>query len=388
MIATLQRLLLGSLRRQMVTGMVLTVALMMSAFVWDLTQRQQQVVLEQQSRQAVGIARSVAVTGSIWLASRDVSGLQEIVLGLSNYPDLRYAMVLDTQGQVLAHTEPMRRGQYLTDLPATAELQVLQRGAHLVDVFSPVLLNARPIGWVRVGLAGTALETGLSNVTRGGVIYLLVAVFLAAIFSAIVSLMLTRRLAAISRVVSAVESGQSGLRVEVSGTDEAAQLARQFNTMLDALAQRDRALKDSESFKTVILDSVAAEIAVIDSNGVIVAVNEQWRRFALDNSILPGQPAPQTGVGANYLNACQSGDDLASVGAALARDGIRAVLGGARLISAWITPAIRQTSSVGSAWSCGPWARTFAAAWPSPTPTSAPSSWPNATSSFAARCWS
>jgi PAS domain-containing protein len=344
MIATLQRLLLGSLRRQMVTGMVLTVALMMSAFVWDLTQRQQQVVLEQQSRQAVGIARSVAVTGSIWLASRDVSGLQEIVLGLSNYPDLRYAMVLDTQGQVLAHTEPMRRGQYLTDLPATAELQVLQRGAHLVDVFSPVLLNARPIGWVRVGLAGTA--------------------------------------------VSAVESGQSGLRVEVSGTDEAAQLARQFNTMLDALAQRDRALKDSESFKTVILDSVAAEIAVIDSNGVIVAVNEQWRRFALDNSILPGQPAPQTGVGANYLNACQSGDDLASVGAALARDGIRAVLGGARLISAWITPAIRQTSSVGSAWSCGPWARTFAAAWPSPTPTSAPSSWPNATSSFAARCWS
>jgi diguanylate cyclase (GGDEF)-like protein/PAS domain S-box-containing protein len=328
MIATLKRLFLGSLRRQMVTGMVLTVALMMSAFVWDLTQRQQQVVLEQQSRQAVGIARSVAVTGSVWLASRDVAGLQEIVLGLSNYPDLSYAMVLDTHGQVLAHSEPVRRGQFITDLPATAELQVRQRGAHLVDVFSPVLLNARPIGWVRVGLAGTALESRLAQVTRGGVVYLLVAVILVAIFSTIVSLLLTRRLAAISRVASAVESGQAGVHVEVSGNDEAAQLARQFNNMLDALAQRDRALKDSESFKTAILDSVAAEIAVIDGSGVIVAVNEQWRRFALDNSNLPGQPAPHTDVGANYLKACGLDDSRGSLGAALAHDGIQAVLDG------------------------------------------------------------
>ena len=328
MVAALQRLFLGSLRRQLVTGIVLAVALMMSVFVWDLTQRQQQVVLEQQSLQAVGIARSVAVTGSAWLASRDVSGLQEIVQGLSKYPDLRYAVVLDTHGQVLAHTEPMRRGLYMTDLPPTAELQVLQRGAHLVDVFSPVMLNARPIGWVRVGLAGTGLEARLAQVTRGGVIYLLVAVILVAIFSAMVSLLLTRRLAAIFRVASAVESGQTGLRAKVSGNDEAAQLARQFNTMLDALAQRDRALKDSESFKTVILDSVAAEIAVIDHNGVIVAVNEQWRRFALDNSNLPGQPAIHTDVGTNYLNACQPGDNRGSLGAALAHDGIQAVLDG------------------------------------------------------------
>jgi len=138
MLATLQRWLLGTLRRQLVTGMVLTVALMMGAFVWDLARRQQQAVLEQQSRQAVGMARSVAVVGSVWLAARDVSGLQEIVLGLTNYPDLRYAMVLDTRGQVLAHSEAERRGQYLTDLPTAAQLQVRQQGGHLVDVFSPV----------------------------------------------------------------------------------------------------------------------------------------------------------------------------------------------------------------------------------------------------------
>ena len=330
MLANLQRLFFGTLRRQLMTGMVLTVALLMAAFVWDLTRRQQQAALAQQSSQAVSIARSVAVAGPVWLAARDVSGLQEIMHGLSSYPELRYAMVLDARGEVLAHTEAERRGQFMTDLPPQPTEQVRQRGAHLVDVFSPVLLNDRPIGWVRVGLAGTALEASLAQVARSGLLYMLVATLLAAAISAAVSRLLTRRLAAISEVASAVELGHTGLRVSASGDDEAAQLARQFNTMLDALAQRDQALKDSEAFKTVILDSVAAEIAVIDRSGTILAVNEQWRRFSLDNSNRPGQPAAQTDVGTNYLVMCNASnsDGRASMGAALAHDGIAAVLEG------------------------------------------------------------
>ena len=330
MLATLQRLFFGSLRRQLMTGMVLTVALMMAAFVWDLTRRQQQVALAQQSSQAVGIARSVAVAGPVWLAARDVSGLQEMVHGLSSYPELRYAMVLDARGEVLAHTEPERLGQFMADLPPQPTEQVRQRGAHLVDVFSPVLLNGQPIGWVRVGLAGTVLEASLAQVARSAVLYMLAAILLAALISAAASRLLTRRLAAISEVASAVELGLTGLRVTPRGNDEAAQLARQFNTMLDALAQRDQALKDSEAFKTVILDSVAAEIAVIDRDGTIVAVNEQWRRFSVDNSNAPGQPAPHADVGANYLAMCDATRSAcrASLGAALAHDGIAAVLEG------------------------------------------------------------
>ncbi|APW48077.1 diguanylate cyclase domain-containing protein [Rhodoferax antarcticus] len=330
MFGTLQRLFFGTLRRQLMTGMVLTVALTMAAFVWDLTRRQQQVAVAQQVSQATSMARSVAASGAVWLAARDASGLQEIVHGLSSYPELRYAMVLDARGELLAHTEPERRGQYLTDLPAQPAEQVRQRGAYLVDVYSPVMLNGRSIGWVRIGLAGTALEASLAQVARNGLIYMLVAIILAALISAAVSRLLTRRLAAMSEVANAVEQGQAGLRVATDGDDEAAQLARQFNTMLDALAQRDQALKDSETFKTVILDSVAAEIAVIDRSGTILAVNEQWQRFSVENTNLPGQRAPHTDVGANYLEMCIDSNSIhrASLGVALAHDGIAAVLEG------------------------------------------------------------
>ena|GEM_PF-1097194 len=324
----LQRWLLGTVRRQLVTGMVLTAALMMGAVVWDLAQRQQQAALAQQSSQAVGIAHSVALAGSIWLAERDVGGLQQMVQSLANYPDLRYAMVLDTRGQVLAHSDAGRLGQFQTDLPPVMAPQVRQQAGPLVDVFSPVVRQDRPIGWVRVGMAGPSMDAGLSQAIRDGLMYALAGVLLAALLAEVVSRLLTRRLQRISRVASAVESGQSMLRADVPGHDEAAQLARQFNTMLDALAQRDRALKDSESFKTAILDSVAAEIAVVDRAGTILAVNAQWRCFALDNSLRPGQPPSNTDVGANYLEACDPHDGHASVGAALARDGIQRVLDG------------------------------------------------------------
>jgi diguanylate cyclase (GGDEF)-like protein/PAS domain S-box-containing protein len=263
------------------------------------------------------------VASAAWLASGNANGLQDIVQSLSSYPGLRYAMVLDPQGQVLAHTEPVQRGHYLTDLPPNPGLQLQQRGDHLVDVFSPVLLNNRPIAWVRIGLAGAGLDAGMAQVVRDGVMYWLLGIALAAMFSVVASRVLTRRLATISRVAGAVEAGQTQLRAAVQGHDEAAQLARQFNTMLDALAQRDHALQDSEAFKTVILDSVAAEIAVIDHNGILLAVNEQWRRLCADNN---GQPAPNTCV--HYLAACSATRNHARLTSALAREGVQDVLAG------------------------------------------------------------
>ncbi|OQW85773.1 MAG: hypothetical protein BWK72_20520 [Rhodoferax ferrireducens] len=68
--------------------------------------------------------------------------------------------------------------------------------------------------------------------------------------------------------------------------------------------QVEAELKQSEAFKDVILNSVAAEIAVIDNRGIILAVNERWRQFGMCNNLEPGQPAPNTSVGSNYLSVC------------------------------------------------------------------------------------
>lgn len=88
------------------------------------------------------------------------------------------------------------------------------------------------------------------------------------------------------------------------------------------------ALKESEAFKNVILNSVDSEIAVLDYDGVILAVNDQWRRFSLLNGSNPGKLDRSVDVGANYLAVCEAVTGPESSEVRLTIEGIRGVLTG------------------------------------------------------------
>jgi diguanylate cyclase (GGDEF)-like protein/PAS domain S-box-containing protein len=272
----LRRMLAKTLRRQLVVGMVLVVSATMTLFIWDLTQRQKTALLELQIDQAQALSRSVATSAAVWLAARDYGGLQEIVQGLSSYPDLQHAIILDTHGLILAHSEAAREGQYLSDLPQRAELALVGPVSSMVDVASPVLIAGQHIGWVRIGLGRHSLDAKLAGINRGGVIYALIAMLLSAIFSTLAARHLTRRLRAIQHVADAVRAGASGLRANVSGEDEAAQLALQFNHMLDSLAQREEAQKQSESLFRAVFDNAAVGIAQLSIDGQFLQINQAF----------------------------------------------------------------------------------------------------------------
>ncbi len=274
MLKALTRVLAKTLRRQLVVGMVLLVSATLSLFIWNLTQRQKAVLLEQQSDQAVALSRSVSTSAAIWLAARDYSGLQEIVQGLASYPDLQHAIILDTRGLILAHSDDGRAGQYLSDLPEQPEVTLMQRGAGMVDVASPVVIAGRHIGWVRIGLGRHSLDAKLSSINRDGILYALMAVLLSVVFSTLAARHMTRRLHAIQKVADAVQAGASGLRASVSGEDEAAQLAQQFNRMLDSLAQREEAQKQSEALFRAVFDNAAVGISQLSVDGRFLQINQ------------------------------------------------------------------------------------------------------------------
>ncbi|MFZ4537447.1 EAL domain-containing protein [Propionivibrio sp.] len=79
--------------------------------------------------------------------------------------------------------------------------------------------------------------------------------------------------------------------------------------------------QNCEAFNLAILDSISAQIAVLDRNGVIVAVNKAWRSFAAENGTNPGKLTGFTHIGVSYLDACRTS-------AGEARDGIISVLNG------------------------------------------------------------
>jgi len=77
-------------------------------------------------------------------------------------------------------------------------------------------------------------------------------------------------------------------------------------------------------FYCTVLDALPEQIAVLDGDGFIVAVNEAWRKRGMAHG------HGGTGVGANYLDVCRSAEGAGADNAALAAGGITAVLTGSR----------------------------------------------------------
>ncbi len=310
--------LFGSLRRRLSLGMTLIVAMMMSLFILDTARRQQEAALERQAAQALALADSIAISSAVWVTSRDFAGLQEIVDGLGRYPDLRYAIVLDPHGQVLAHSDKSRRGLFISDLPDAAQPKVLQRSLRLVDVAAPILLEQYAVGWVRIGLGGDSLQAELAEIQRKGLLHILGAILLSLLFATLTGRYLTRRLDAIAQVADAIQAGSAGRRAQLTGNDEAARLGRAINAMLDALAERESELRRSETKLATILDNVSAQIYLKDAQGRYLYANRlvcEFFQAPLDRVI--GQddrrfldPATFRAVQINDARVLQGGETL------------------------------------------------------------------------------
>ena len=106
------------------------------------------------------------------------------------------------------------------------------------------------------------------------------------------------------------------------GRAEQRHVAILFNDITER-KRAEEALRRTQELNQAVLGSVAANIAVLDREGHIIAVNEAWKRFAYENE----GAALADCVGVNYLQVCrdaqQSGD-----GGPAALNGIQAVLDG------------------------------------------------------------
>ncbi len=90
----------------------------------------------------------------------------------------------------------------------------------------------------------------------------------------------------------------------------------------------EKALEESERFARATVDALSAHIAILDENGVILAVNHAWRMFGLENS--PNNLQLNVCEGANYLSVCDTAIGPNSAGGAIMAAGIRAVMEGER----------------------------------------------------------
>ena len=283
---SLRKPFLGSLRMQLITGMVLINAVIILSFIAYLTGHQRRTLRTVQQAQVQDLARNLANAAVPWVSSRDLAGLQEIVMGLKGNPQVIYAMLMDDQGRVLAHTDPGKRAQFVQDLPdASSPWPILDRGS-ITEAFAPCVLGANRIGWARVGFSGGLGQAEMAKVERAGALVALLSTALIVLLSAGVGRSLTRRLYLIRRVSSALVAGERNRVIPPLGADEIGDLGRDLNAMLLALkAGEDKILAMNVNLESMVVDrteALTASHAQLRTLFDTLKTSEERLRLALD----------------------------------------------------------------------------------------------------------
>jgi signal transduction histidine kinase len=125
----------------------------------------------------------------------------------------------------------------------------------------------------------------------------------------------------------------AGINLDISGLKRAENALHEVNESLEALVaqrtaeaeSRAQALAESERFAHATIDALDSALCVLDGRGIIIAVNQAWRDFAIENG---GQP-DKLCEGSSYLAACDAATASFPVAAAVAR-AIREALAGKR----------------------------------------------------------
>lgn len=268
----------GSLRGRLILSLTVINAVIMIIFIINLTYKHLDMIIDHQRDDVQGIAQVLSIYSAEWISSNNVASLQDLINSQSHNAEIDYIIITDEKGQILAHTDQTRIGQYLHHLPRNLKKSFISDGSGLIDLIVPVTLAKENVGWVRVGFGGKTTAEKLRQITYHGVLYGLLAILFGSLIAWFMGHYFTRKFYDIQETIHQVAKGNSKVRSQVTGYDESALLAQELNNMLDIKEKYEvelqKNIKTLEDYKFVIDQSTISSIA--DSYGVILSVNDNF----------------------------------------------------------------------------------------------------------------
>lgn len=255
----------ASISRQLMIGIALVHAVLMSIFVFDLVDREREFMIDQNNKSAIGLAHTLATNGSSWILANDVIGIEEVIQSQNSFPDLISAMFLDMNGKILGFTDRSKVGQFINDplslqlLKARPTEQFLVNNSKVIDIAVPVKTNDRQIGWARIRIDRSEITANLQIITNNGLIYIAIAISVGLFFAWFMARSMTKDLRTMEQKANQVFDGKKDVNFLLDRTDELGKLSTHFDKMVkkreDELSSTNHKLADSQERLQLALDA-------------------------------------------------------------------------------------------------------------------------------------
>jgi two-component system sensor histidine kinase AtoS len=289
---------LVSVRTKLVLGTVCVIGLLMVVAIGIVGHRQRLTVIEEVQRRGLVLAENLVAVSTGALVLYNFTALEQNVVQVDRRdPDVLYAIVLDLEGRVAAHSrEPGLVGARLDD-PLTARVQTATdpdirevRGADgraHYDVGVPIFVEGQRWGSVRLGLSQQRMEAQLAETRRELALLAVAVLVVGALAATLVARQIAGPVRRLAHGVTAIARGDLEQRIEPVSRDEIGRLAEAFNEMVAQLRQQRADLHDAHGelrrqftelanlkrYTDNILGSLTSGIVTLDLDGRIVTVN-------------------------------------------------------------------------------------------------------------------
>jgi len=248
--------------RTKILGIVLgLVALLGVVFTLQARSALAHTMTVQLEERSISVTRDLAARATDLILLNDMFTLHQLLLDTqSNNDDFRYAVILDPQGRILAHTFGDSFPTGLLELNTVSASDhhhtvVVETNEGLVWDTSVPIFDGRA-GIARVGLSDSAVRQALQTLT-GQLLLTTVLVSVVGITAAtLLTWIMTRPILDLVKATQDVAHGDFSQQVRRWANDEIGDLADAFNQMTVELARTDELRRERENLRRQLLEKV------------------------------------------------------------------------------------------------------------------------------------
>jgi PAS domain S-box-containing protein len=267
----------ASIRGQLILGIALVHLLLMTIFVFDLVVRQRAFLKKQNHEQANNFVNDFAVNATPYIIANDFDQLERFTLYHTNFPNLKYAMVLSADGIVLAHTNTGYVGKKPTDdisqqLTKLTSSKTLIEDNHVLDIAVPILVDKKIVGWARAGIGQDYIQANLATIIEDGILYIIIALLVGTAFAILIGNRLTAGLYKLIATAGKIKEGDRAIRAAPFKTMELLHLGTAFNQMLDEISR-------NETLLSMVIENMPVGVWILNEKGEFVSGNSAGKQI-------------------------------------------------------------------------------------------------------------
>lgn len=250
--------------RTKIMGIVLGGTILLSlGLTLQVQQALSRIVRDELLARGISIGRDLAARATDPILVNDLYALNQLLVETQeNNPDVRYAFVLDPEGEVLAHTfgsgfPPHLIGLNKVDNRAYQNTVAIDTPEGMVwDVAIPIFKGQA--GTARVGISSQRVQQVLLDLISQVLLTTLVVLGVSLLAATFLTFILTRPILELVEAARAVGQGDFTRRVRRWANDEIGDLAEAFNQMAGELERADEMRRERELLRRQLLERVIA----------------------------------------------------------------------------------------------------------------------------------